>query len=281
LAVSWGQIERTPVELKPGEGDRAVARDALRLRLGHAVEALRLREKPLDARVHAWRADTGPPLPDDLDRVAGDAGEALGNQVGGRLGLGARSCELGGELTRKARRDGDDRSGHRHPGQQHAPAPAVGEVGETGETAGHGHRHASPGRASSMRSRELNIALQAGRPRAGAVAGQRGISSALTRLFAGCRYRYLYGPRAGSTATLEFERRSANKPTRLSSTRRRRSVVAGMQRSLRVDHRLGRRRRRSVDQDELGHHSAVFVLEDVAVEHVRGIGVGVVAEADE
>jgi hypothetical protein len=35
------------------------------------------------------------------------------------------------------------------------------------------------------------------------------------------------------------------------------------------------------DDDELAHHPAVLVLEDVAVEHVRQVGIGVPAEADE
>ncbi len=75
-------------------------------------------------------------LPDDVDGVRRARGEALGEQVAGALGLGARRRVVGGELARERAGGGEGGDQRHDPGQQHEPPAAEREVGEAAEPAG-------------------------------------------------------------------------------------------------------------------------------------------------
>src|ERR687891_71001 len=182
------------VEREPSDRDRAVAGDLHGFGRADAVEALCALEEALHPRLDDRAAYAARGLPDDVEGVAGAALEALGQQRGGGSRLRARRQVVLVEVAGDARREHDDRGEHGDPGQQHAAAPPVGEVGQACERCHRGTPsasllHATDGRrpaASAATSRGPNLFVLpwydahrlAGRfrPAAGALTSTQGVS---------------------------------------------------------------------------------------------------------
>jgi hypothetical protein len=95
-----------------------------------------LGEEGVDALSRCGTPDAGRILPDDVDLLAGVA-KALLSELARRLGLRSRRVVVGVVFPGQRRADPDDHDGRRDPRQHHAAAPAVGDVGETGEQTRH------------------------------------------------------------------------------------------------------------------------------------------------
>ena len=99
---------------------------------GDVIDLLRLGEEGVEALSGGGARGAGRILPDDVDLLAGVAGEALLGEVARRLRLRSGRVVVGVVLARQRGADADDHDRGGDPGQHHAAAAAVGEVGETG-----------------------------------------------------------------------------------------------------------------------------------------------------
>jgi hypothetical protein len=137
LAVLLRHVPAGDGERERGRADRAVARDAHRCLLGHVVNPLGLRQERVDALAGGWALGSGGVLPDDVDLLAGVAGEALLRQLARRFRLRSGRVVVGVVLAREGGADTDDYDGRHDPGEDRAAPSAVGDVGEASEKARH------------------------------------------------------------------------------------------------------------------------------------------------
>ena len=126
------EVHRTALEAELDEPDRAVARVARLRGACDAVDALGLGQQPVDPILRL--ASAGGRLPDDVDGLAGAAGEVLLEQVGRGFALAPRRAELAAVLPRELRDDDERGREDRDPRDDDAPAAPVGQVCKTFET---------------------------------------------------------------------------------------------------------------------------------------------------
>jgi hypothetical protein len=97
---------------------------------GDVIDLLRFAQEGVDALQRARARGTRLVLPDDVDLLAGVAGEALFGDVACRLRVRARRVVIGLELPLQGGADADDHDRSDDPCQHHAASAAIGDVGE-------------------------------------------------------------------------------------------------------------------------------------------------------
>ena len=189
LAVLLGDVPAVDRQRQRGRADRALLGDPDRRGVADVVDRARLGEERVDALLDGRAVGAVGVLPDDVDLLAGVAGEALLGELARRLRLRARSVVVGVVLARQGATDADDDDRGCDPGQHHAAAAAIGEVCETGEESSH-----CAGLSSSLpprpmwedRSIDVRISAPAGGGyiECGAVTPSRPSERAMTRCVA-------------------------------------------------------------------------------------------------
>ena len=133
LAVLLVDVPAVGRQRENGRSDRAVLRVPDRGDvLGDVIDLLGLGEEGVDALPGGGAVGAGLVLPDDVDLLAGVAVEPLLGELARRLRLRARRVVVGLVLPGQRGAHADDHDRRRDPGEDHAAAAAVGEVGKTG-----------------------------------------------------------------------------------------------------------------------------------------------------